>query len=246
MRLVVGYPWASPFFYTKTVDSLLNLRHPEGVDVQFVRGTGWCPARRHISLCEKALEAKADLILIVGADQVYEPDMLERLIQRHKDGYEVVSALVPLRGHTDWQEMKPFQKMAWRIKPSSEPRIRTYHGMKRDTGMMEVIDPSAGDMQEINFIGSGVIMFEPDHLLALKKPWFGERYDTKTYQRLATMDTTFTWRLQMEAGARVWVDTTIRVDHLHIFEIDETYPERFKDWANDGVGDPAICMRSDA
>jgi hypothetical protein len=36
--------------------------------------------------------------------------------------------------------------------------------------------------------------------------------------------------LRDEVGAKIWVDTTIKVKHLNLFQIDETYPERFPDY----------------
>ena len=246
-KLAVGYPWSSPFTWTAFTDHLPNLQRPDGYEVRFFRGAGWCPARRHIDICEKALDWGADLILIIGSDQVHPEDMLVRLVNRHdREGFEVVSALVPARGYVGWQDMKPFQPMAWRFQrtTASDPRViqlREYRSMALDGDMMEVIDPAAGDVQQVNFIGSGVLMFERDHLLSLEKPWFMETIDRDTYNRTANMDCTFVWRLQQEAHAKVWVDTTIKVKHLHAFEIDDSYQDRFDDWMRPGGGDPAIC-----
>ena len=241
-KLAVGTPWHSPFMYTDWVDRALQMQAPTGWDMQWFRGKGWCPARRHIDVCEQALDWGADLICIIGADQLHPVDMFPRLIARYQQGYEVVSALVPCRGYVSWQPMKPFQPMAWRFKASTngDSRPREYRGMELDGDMIEVIDPKAGDMQLVHFIGSGVILFHRDHLLALKKPWFRETIRAEDYQRLANQDCVFVWRLQQEAHAQVWVDTTIKVKHLHIFPIDDTYSERFADWAQ-GDGDPSIC-----
>ena len=238
--------------FTGYVDAMLNLARPaearnalgqmEPLDVRFFRGAGWCPARRHASLCEQALTWGADLICVVGADQVHPPDMLCRLIARWNEGYAVIAALVPARGYVGWQDMQPFQRMAWRLKSSA---VGLGTGTL-DPNEFEPIDPAAGDVQPINFIGSGVLMFHRDHLLALALPWFAEEVDPQTYQRTACMDTRFVWRLQVEAGAKVWVDTTIKVRHLHTFEIDESYPERFADWAKPGVGDPTVCVHAPA
>ena len=54
--------------------------------------------------------------------------------------------------------------------------------------------------------------------------------------------TWFVWRLHAEAGAQVWVDTTIRVRHIHPFLIDESFQERFADYAIPGVGPADICQ----
>jgi hypothetical protein len=255
MRLAVGTPWASPFVWTRWADAMLNLERPGAIrnalgqlepsEVRFFRGVGWCPARRHASICEKALEWGADLICIVGADQIHPEDMLPRLVARWNEGYEVIAALVPARGFVGWQEMLPFQRMAWRLKTAGAApsvSLETLNAANGVPAAVDVVDPAAGDVQPINFIGSGVLMFHRDHLLALPKPWFSETFNPETMERLASMDTTFVWRLQTEAGAQVWVDTTIKVRHLHAFEIDETYPERFKDWTQPGAGDPTICV----
>lgn len=235
MKLAVCWIWGSPFVWSRSVESMLGLRHPAGVEVSFFRGTGWGPAKRHINACEKAHAWGADLILILGADQVYEPDLLERLVARVREGYEVVAAMVPSRGYLGWLDMKPFQKMAWRLKSNGLAPIEW------GQSNLEAIDPAAGDMQRIDFIGSGCILFHRDHLDALTKPWFYETIDHETQRRTASMDTKFCFRLRDEADAQVWVDTTIDIKHIHPFEIDGSYSERFPEWALPGMGDPAIC-----
>lgn len=245
MKLGVGYPWSSPFMFTDFVDTTLNLKHPKGYEVQFFRGEGWCPARRHIRLCERALDWGADLICIIGADQIHPPDMLERLVRRYEEGCDVVCALVPCRGYLHWQPMKPFQPMMWRFKSSEETgtfKVRQYRGMKEDGDMLHVIDPKDGELQPVNFAGTGVTLFHKDHLLALERPWFKESIQMEGFTRVASQDVTFIWRLQMEANARVWVDTTIKVKHAHVFQIDESFQDRFADWGT-GSGPENICPR---
>jgi len=244
MKLAIGYPWASPFVFTQFMDSTINMQKPEGYEVRYFRGKGWCSAKRHIACCQQALDWGADLICIIGADQVHPEDMLCKLVKRFEQGYEVVTALIPCRGYVHWQPMVPFQPMAWRFKTNDEMgdmKYRTYVSMKESGDMVHVIDRSDGEMVECNFIGSGVLMFHRDHLLALKKPWFYETVDRETQTRTANMDCVFVWRLQAEAGANIWIDTTIIVKHLNVFEIDDTFSDRFKDWTIPGKGDPTIC-----
>jgi len=235
-KLAVCWIWGSPFVWTRSVESMLQLRRPAGVNVEFFRGTGWGPAKRHLDACEKAFAAGADYFLILGADQVYEPDLLERLWARVQEGYEVVSAMVPSRGcfRTD---MQPFQPMAWRVKPSPDLKPIPWSDQA-----YAPINPADGPMQQIDFIGSGVLLFRREHLEALGRPWFFEQIDPTTQIRTACMDTRFVWRLKMEADALVWVDTTIKVRHLHAFEIDESFQERFADYAVPGVGPSDICQ----
>lgn len=245
MKLAIGPAWSSPFVYRRWAETTFNLTRPPGWDVRLIFGEGWCPARRHSDLCEKALRWGADYIGFMGADQVYPEDTLVRLVSRLAEGYEVVAALVPARGYVSWQPMKPFQKMAWRFKAGNLDARRPYRSMELDADLMEVIQPHTG-MQRCDFIGSGVLLFHRDHLLALKRPWFYETIYWPTYGRQANQDTGFVWRLQTEAHAQVWVDTDLDVKHLHLFEIDDTYSDRFPDWERAGAGDPAICRYREA
>lgn len=236
-------PWSSPFMFAEFFDGNMNMQTPEGCEIRWFRGLGWCPAKRHIDGCAKALDWGAELICILGADQMHPEDTICKLYARFQQGHEIVAAMVPARGYIGWQDMKPFQKMAWRFKSTDDinTKYRTYRSMELDSDMMEVIDPSKGDIQRIDFIGSGVLMFHRDHILSLKFPWFTETFDPVTLTRSANMDCTFLWRLCHEGRATAWVDTTIKVRHLHTFKIDETYPDRFSDWTKPGVGDKSVC-----
>lgn len=192
------------------------------------------------------MEWGADWILILGADQVYEPDLLERLMGRVDEGYEVIAAFVPARCFLGWQNMRPFQPMAWRFKNMQQlgtNGVSRYRGMKLDKSLIEVVDVDPETpIQRVNFIGSGVLLFHRQDLLALKEPWFYETFNPITLDRLASMDTTFVWRLQTEALVDVWLDTDIRVGHIHPFTIDESFQYRFSDWSEKGVGDVDICQ----
>lgn len=216
-KLAIGWPWDSPFTWTPFTQNLANLERP--ANSQIFQGRGWCPARRHIHICQQAIEFGASHILIIGSDQIHPIDMIPRLIKRvEEDGCDVISALVPTRGHIPRQKMKPFQHMAWRLKDNFEEA--------------DPIDPKDGDLQEIDMIGSGVILFPVDALLAISEPWFKETYQRNNMARVACMDTRFCWALKVDAGVKIWVDTTIDVRHLSTFAIDDTYSDRFADFAD--------------
>lgn len=240
-KLAIGYPWVSQFVWTFFAENAMNLQRPE--NSRWFRGRGWCPARRHIDICEQALAWGASHILIVGADQVHPENMIPRLIERvEEDGCEVITALVPARGNVPQMQMKPFQPMAWRWKPNTKPR--EYRGYDLDHDMLEVINPADGDLQRVDFIGSGVLMFPVDDLLAIREPWFSENFEPARMKRQASMDTRFVWELQRQAGAAVWVDTTISVGHINPFIIDRTYQDRFTDWNEVGYGECRVDLNA--
>ncbi len=232
MRLAVVTPWASPFIWAKFSTNLARMlarfRRP-GWEVDFFAGRGCDPAARHVDMCLQALAWEADVICIVGADQVHPLDMLDRLIDRHEEtGGGVISALVPFRGYVPWQHMQPFQPMGWRLRNDSRERVKEFKGMDETPEMFEAIDPAAGDLQRVDVIGSGVLLFDRETILALKKPWWYYRVDPETMQRVADMDTKMVWRLRSEVQVDVWVDTTIKVTHVHDMEIDDTFRKKIQ------------------
>lgn len=234
-RLAIGYPWGSPFIWTKHHENVLNLQRPE--NSRWFRGQGWCPARRHIHICEQAIAWDASHILILGSDQIYPEDMIPRLIKRVEvDGCEVIAAMVPTRGLVPWVHMRPFQPVAYRFKEGM--KAVEYKGWDTNNDMVELIEPGENELERIDFIGSGVLMFPVDDLLAIPKPWFGERWVAEDMRRQASMDTGFVWELKAHAGAQIWLDTTIKVGHLNDMVIDDTYQHRFTrdDWKEEGYG----------
>lgn len=252
MKIAVAIPWSSPFIWSRFTEAALKVRTPAGTEVIWVFGKGWCPARRHTDAVEKALDQGAELICFFGADQIPPPDLLERLYAHVLDGRLPICAMVPSRGYFPMNEgSKPFQPLAWRwaSTPFKNGAFipRVYRGQALDPDMVELIKMD-GTTQPVHFIGSGCVMFHRDHILALKRPWFQERVDPITYKRHATMDTHFIWRLQEEGGAMAWVDTSIKIQHIHDMAIDETFQDRFDDWMDPAkpTSEPEIVLRKEA
>lgn len=243
MKLALVMPWSSPFIWRKFCQNLADLLttfERDGWGAKFFMGRGVDPASRHNDMIQQGLDWGADLICIIGADQIHPADMLGRLIDRwHETQGGVISALVPFRGYVSWQNMRPFQPMGWRI-VNKNGNVREFRNMSDDPDMFEPIDPAAGDLQKVDVIGSGVLMFHRMDIEALSKPWFYYKRDHETQARIADMDTKMVWRLRSEVQTQVWVDTTIKVKHLHDFEIDESFQNRFDDWMAPNVGDPTI------
>lgn len=212
-KLAVCTAWGSPFTWTHAAYNMMNLKRPEGVEVKFYPGWGWCPARRHMYGVELALEWGASHICFLGGDQVHEFDILLKFCDHIEKGWKAVTALVAARGRID-EKQKPFQSNAWKL----------------ENGQFEQLNLADGPYQEIVTVGSGAFMFDVELLKALKKPWFEEKVIDEDCNRNPTMDTRFIWRLHKEAGAKILCDCTIGVKHLDVFPIDPTYGDRFSDW----------------
>lgn len=250
MKIAVCVPWSSPFIWSRFAEAALDVRAPAGTELKWIFGKGWCPARRHTDAIEKGLEWGADLLMIFGADQLPEPDLVERLYAHVLQGRLPICAMVPSRGYfPNNTGSKPFQPLAWRWKPTPfvdgkfEPRI--YRGQSADPDMIELIAKD-GTTQIVHIIGSGCVMFHRDHILAMKRPWFQEAVDPITYKRYANMDTRFIWRLQDEGGCTAYVDTSIDIQHLTDMAIDNSFQDRFNDWMDPDAkcSEPEIILKA--
>ena len=216
IKIAVCTAWGSPFSWTPAVYNLMNLKRPEGVEVAFYPGKGWCPARRHMYGVECAIKWDATHVCFLGADQVHELDILVKFTKHIKDGWKIITALVPVRGRLDKNE-KPFQPMAWKLVD----------------GEFKNINPSDAPYQEVDLVGSGALIFDIKLLKLLKKPWFKEKITDNDYNRSPTMDTSFTYKLSRVSKSKILCDCTIGVKHLDTFAIDPSFGDRFSDWPID-------------
>lgn len=218
-NLAVCYPGDMPTVFTAAFASMVNIQAPPDTEVRWFQGVGWCQARRRTHACEQALDWGADLIAQLDIDQVYDADVLRRLLARHDEGCRIVAAMVPGRTYVKKSKVPPFGRLAWR-------------STKNGTDF-EPIDPDEGDLVAADFPTSACVMFSARDLERLPRPWYLNEYDKDTWCLVAGEDATFFLRMAA-IGVSSWVDTTIRVRHAHVFEIDDTYPERFADWADGG------------
>ena len=219
MKLAVCYPGDMPTFYAPAVDSVLNIRAPEGCEVKWFRGLGWCQARRRTDAAEKALAWNADLIASLDMDQVYDPDVLERLVGRIDQGYACVSALVPSRGKSLALD-QPFQGTGWRLEGEDVVQVTS----------------ADGEMVRAEFPTHACCIFKAAHISKLPQPWYAYKYDAKTWEETEGEDSRFFLRMNRELGVDTWIDTTIGGKPGHLFKIDETYPQRFSDWVPGAPG----------
>jgi len=222
-KIAVCTAWGSPFCWTKPTYNMANLLRPEGVEVLFLPGFGWCPARRHMQGVEEALRWGATHICFLGPDQLHPRDILLKFTKHIEDGWPVVAARVPCRGQPDTGLVeKPFQEIAFKWKENIDER-------KFDEEHLELVKDEDGPYQEIAVIGTGALMFDVNVIKRLKKPWFKEVIRDDNYERHVIMDTTFCSRLIKEGGARILCDLTIKIFHIDIFPIDSGYAEKFTD-----------------
>ena len=218
-------PWDSPFVWTAPMFNMLNWQHPNDSDVRFFMGVGWCPAARHNDGVAKALAWGADLILFNGGDHLCPFDILIRMVARIEEGWDMVHAMVPGRGVVAL-EYTPFKAISYQIIGPLPKSDTILHADPKSIKVISYED----EPQQTHIAGTGVVMMKAEIFDGLQKPYFEEfiKKDGR-YSRYCVQDSNFIFRCTVEAGARMFCDTTIKIVHLDVFGIDDTYSERFKD-----------------
>lgn len=229
-QLGICIPWDSPFVFTDSWITIMNMTIPEGVKHKYFLGNGWCPAQRHNRAVYQAINWGADYILIVGSDQVYEENMIIRLAA-YVPEWDMVSGLVPGRG-TVGPKKGPFQSIGYQLKDPTMSLDELSLDIEKDH--WNIIDETM-EPQEIHSTGTGFLLMKTSILTPMPTPFFIEFLiaGEQSYARHCIMDTVFTMKCTLQQGARMLLDTTCQPGHLDIFPIDTTYPERFKDKAED-------------
>ena len=225
MKIAVCIPWDSPFIWTAPAFNMMNWERPTDADLRFIMGVGWCPAARHNDAVAKAQEWDADLIMFNGGDHLCPKDILPRMLNRINEGWDIVQAMVPSRGVCG-HNAKPFGASSYKV-VGPMPQINPILNAPRDSVKIITGDD---EPQETHISGTGNIMMKAEIFDGLQKPYFEEfiKKDGR-YSRYCTQDSDFVYRCTVMSGAKMFCDTSIKLVHLDVFGIDESFAERFKD-----------------
>jgi len=225
-KIGIVIPWDSPFMFMPNAFNMLNWERPEGYELNFFSGRGWCPAAKHNDGVEQAQEWGADFIMFNGGDHLCPKDIVPKMLKRIDEGWDMVLGVVPSRGVCGWLGF-PFMGFAYKVLKEFDPE--DYLNVPNDAIEIVVdVDPP----QEIHIAGTGNILMKAEILDKLKKPYFKEYFDKDTYKRYPIQDSQFVYRCTKKANAKLLFDPDIEIAHLDVFGIDRTYRERFKDKTN--------------
>jgi len=241
IKIAVCVPWDSPFMWMVPGFNMMNWDRPQGSEVAFFPGVGWCPAARHNDAVDKAQTWGADIIMFNGGDHVCPMDILIKMLARINEGWDMVHAMPPSRGNVHIDQT-PFKAMSYKMVGNpSAPIENAMLNMPKDSAKILSYDD---EPQESHVCGTGNIMMKAEILKGLERPYFSEfvKKDGR-YSRYCVMDSDFVYRCTVMSGARMFCDTSIRIIHLDTFGIDETYSERFKDKAAIPNWSPAKDLR---
>lgn len=239
-KLAVIVPWDSAFIWTAPAFNMMNWERPDDYEVRFFMGCGWCPAARHNDGVLKAQEWGADIIMFNGADHLCPKDIIPRMLKRMGEGWDMVHAVVPSRGVCGASK-KPFQGMSYKVVGPMNAESPMTHS---PSGSVQIITDDM-EPQETHITGTGNIMMKAEILDGLEKPYFEEHIKKDgRYSRFAVQDSNFVYRCTILSGAKLFSDTSIKLVHLDVFGIDQTFRERFKDKEGQMDWSPAKDLRT--
>jgi len=228
--------------FTQTAFNLMNLQVPEGYEVRFIAGEGWCPAMRHNFAVGMAMTWGADRLCFMGADHFVDEDCLVKLIHHIDErGYGMACGWVPSRGVCG-PNKEAYPYLAFKIIDHSkiDPAIPAVLQYTEDNW---IVLGHGAESQEIDIIGTGIMMFKADIVIAMKNPLFYEFIErSPLFNRLPVQDSQFCYRAVVEQGNKCWLDTTIQALHLDVFAIDESFRDRFTD--RDGTHWSSLALKA--
>ena len=212
MKIAVVTSWDSPFVWTTAIDTFMALEHPEGHETKFFRGRGWCSANRHNAGAIAAYNWGADYFLFCDMDEIFESDMVCRLLARMEEGYEAVCGLVPIRLDTLPAPLSIGSPNCWRYKDGIHDAA---HVLPLEIG------PNKDTIQRIDCGSTGLLMIGRHVLDEMEPPWFREEVSTgDLFERRISMDKLFCARIQREGKVLLWADVTIRASHMTTLRVD--------------------------
>jgi len=234
-KLAVLVPWDSPFMYTEVGFNMMNLKYPEGWEVRFFSGSGWCPAARHNNALARGINWGANALMFLGADHHVDEDILIKLLAHLEDGWDMATGWIPSRGVFGEGRELVFPNMAF-VMPDIDRFVPEgpVGSLELESSEAALLCDDDTPSQEIHMIGTGSLMFKVEVVLDMKMPWFQEIIKKDgLYGRQCIQDSHFVYRCVVENGFKLYLDTTIEQKHVMVFPIDKSYKKRFADKAGD-------------
>ena len=158
------------------------------------------------NLTVQALNEDCTHLLMLDTDQRYPVNCLTRLVSGNKD---VIGTPV----HRRWP---PFDPILYRGKPG-----KYYHVPHNEC--------YSGDIVEVDATGCGCILYNMEVFMKIDYPWF-EISKTDTGKTIGE-DINFCSKLK-DNGYKIFVDTSIEIPHLTLFEVNRSMYELFRKFNN--------------
>ena len=184
--------------------SLAELKRDSDSTLQFMVGSLIYESRNALAM--SALEMKADLVLWLDSDMVFDPDLLERLLADINSGRDIVTALYFSRQY-------PYPPVIYSKTgfENDKPVCETYHDYPSDT------------VFKVEGCGFGAVLMKTGVLSDINN-----RFDNFFAPLIGFgEDLSFCIRAR-ECGYDIWCDSGIRTGHLGRLTITEDYYRKLR------------------
>lgn len=197
-KLGIGIPLIDEKVHTQFFTSFVTMHKPNFTLLMPKQFTQFSKdiAEARDNIVKQAIDDGCTHLIMMDTDQIYPEDTIQKLLAHGKD---VVGAMV----HRRWI---PFDPILYRGAPGAYTHVsdeETY----------------AGNLVEVDATGCGCILYDTSVFFGIKEPWF-EMYHLPD-GRLVGEDINFCNKLK-EAGKKIYVDTSIKVDHMTNFRVNES------------------------
>lgn len=164
--------------------------------------------RLHVSyarelICDEAAKVGMDLVFMVDDDMIVPRRTFERLFETmQKTGADLVAPICTQRVH-------PFKPVLYRFKHKEEGGVRTFQNEF-------VEDYKPNETLEVDAVGFGVVLIKMDLIRKMKQPRFFSNTNIGE-------DIWFCYKAKAECGAKIVVDTSIKIGHMRPPEMATEY-----------------------
>ena len=199
--LGLGLPITDSKVFTSFFTSFATMQKPDSCALLMPTFPGHIDAIRN-TLVMKAVHEECTHLVMMDTDQNYPPDTITKLLSHKKD---VVAGAVHRR-------YPPFDLILY------TGGVSTYTHLPDETCY-------SGDLVEVSATGCGCVLYSMNVFFDIEKPWF----ETGVNQggKVVGEDIGFCIKLK-EAGYPIFVDTSIEIGHVTLFEVTRSTYELFK------------------
>jgi len=194
-KLGIGIPTNFPFVASSFFDSFIQMDRPSFVYIPAKNGD---IAGMRNQIVGQALQMGCTHLLMMDADQVYPVDTIPRLLAHN---LPIVHASVHRR-------YPPFDSIL-------------YQGDLN--GYTNKTDFTDGDLVEVSACGTGCVLYHTKVFQEMEPPWY-EFVPNPNKEKGGTVgeDIWFCEKVR-KLGYKVMVDTSIKVGHLTLFNVDDAF-----------------------
>lgn len=202
-RLGIGIPASLSNIPIAFFDSFIQLERPDFVYLPAKNGP---IDQLRNTIVEQAFVNGCSHVIMMDTDQVYPVNTITKLLSHN----------VPFVAGQIFRRYPPFDNLLYK------GEVNHY------TSMVPGVDYQDGDLVEVSAVGTGCNLISMNVFYKIKSPWY-EFLPNKDSERGGVIGEDIGFCLKLKkAGYKIMVDTSVKIGHLAIFNIDESFSQLYQ------------------